>query len=54
MKMNIAKPEDLAMICYTSGTTGKPKGAMIEHQGLLCVAISAFKVLVSGNDFSSL
>jgi long-chain acyl-CoA synthetase len=25
------KPEDLAIICYTSGTTGNPKGAMITH-----------------------
>uniref|UniRef100_A0A8C5BP50 Long-chain-fatty-acid--CoA ligase n=1 Tax=Gadus morhua TaxID=8049 RepID=A0A8C5BP50_GADMO len=25
------KPEDLAVVCFTSGTTGKPKGAMITH-----------------------
>ena len=24
-------PEDLAFVCYTSGTTGTPKGAMITH-----------------------
>jgi long-chain acyl-CoA synthetase len=24
-------PEDLAFVCYTSGTTGSPKGAMITH-----------------------
>ncbi|MGV8058027.1 MAG: AMP-binding protein [Smithellaceae bacterium] len=28
------KPEDCAMIFYTSGTTGSPKGAMIHHMGL--------------------
>ncbi|KAF6019134.1 ACSL5 [Bugula neritina] len=34
-------PEDLCVICYTSGTTGKPKGAMIQHKGLNNVAKSS-------------
>ena len=29
------KPADLAYLCYTSGTTGDPKGAMLSHGNLL-------------------
>lgn len=30
-----AKADDLAMIFYTSGTTGKPKGVMINHRNII-------------------
>ncbi|KAL4239460.1 Long-chain-fatty-acid--CoA ligase 5 [Mactra antiquata] len=29
------KPEDLCLICYTSGTTGDPKGALLTHRSVI-------------------
>uniref|UniRef100_A0A8C9Q3R3 Long-chain-fatty-acid--CoA ligase n=1 Tax=Spermophilus dauricus TaxID=99837 RepID=A0A8C9Q3R3_SPEDA len=37
-------PEDLAVICFTSGTTGNPKGAMITHQNVVCDCSAFVKV----------
>ncbi len=38
-----AEPEDTALVLYTSGTTGFPKGAMLTHRGLVAhtVALSS-------------
>jgi len=33
-------PQDLALLCYTSGTTGTPKGAMLTHGNLVSFAVS--------------
>ena len=36
--------EDLALICYTSGTTGFPKGAMLSYRNLLTMALALHEV----------
>ena len=40
------RPEDVAILVYTSGTTGKPKGAMHTHAGLTYTA-RGFNTLIS-------
>lgn len=41
--VNQGRGEDLAIFCYTSGTTGLPKGAMITHNNLIAGCDSAMQ-----------
>ena len=43
------RPEDLAILVYTSGTTGKPKGAMHTHGGLVYTA-RGFNTLIARSE----
>jgi long-chain acyl-CoA synthetase len=40
-----AKPDDLATLLYTSGTTGDPKGVMLTHRNLTANALNTFQWL---------
>jgi long-chain acyl-CoA synthetase len=48
------RPDDLASLVYTSGTTGVPKGAMLTHENLLFTADSASQCLYLAPDFETL
>uniref|UniRef100_M4CAE8 Long-chain-fatty-acid--CoA ligase n=1 Tax=Brassica campestris TaxID=3711 RepID=M4CAE8_BRACM len=45
------KPDDVATLCYTSGTTGTPKGVVLTHANLIAnVAGSSFSVKFFSSD----
>ena len=48
-RVQACKPEDLAILVYTSGTTGKPKGAMHLHQGLV-FTVRGYNTLVAQDE----
>lgn len=42
--------ESVALIMYTSGTTGKPKGAMLTHQNMQAQAVTCLRELQTRSD----
>jgi long-chain acyl-CoA synthetase len=48
------KPEDLASLVYTSGTTGKPKGVMLTHGNFVSNIVTAMGLVDFRSDMTSL
>jgi long-chain acyl-CoA synthetase len=48
-RIKACRPEDLAILVYTSGTTGKPKGAMHLHAGLV-YTVRGYNTLVAQDE----
>ncbi len=50
----LTDPNDIAVILYTSGTTGKPKGAVLSHQNIFTTALTAGRLSAMTQDDVSL
>uniref|UniRef100_A0A0N5APK7 Long-chain-fatty-acid--CoA ligase n=1 Tax=Syphacia muris TaxID=451379 RepID=A0A0N5APK7_9BILA len=47
--MTLPKPDDHYIICYTSGTTGPPKGVILTHRNLVASISSFYLLILKGN-----
>jgi long-chain acyl-CoA synthetase len=43
-------PKDIALICFTSGTTGTPKGAISTHENIIITIVSCLNNLELSDD----
>ncbi len=52
--VNRTRPDDVAFIVYTSGTTGPPKGAMISHRNIIHQIVACLQPILHFSDRDSL
>lgn len=49
-RIDAVQPEDAAVIVYTSGTTGQPKGALLSHRAIVQTALAHVRWIGQGLD----